>query len=267
MCQGGSAPTPPTSGTVTLQSKSNNKFVDGGNIPKATADASSAGKYQIIWIPGGYNIKSISTGNYLTGANGGTVSAGTVNPQGWESFRFEQNGDYWAILASSNKRYVTLQSDNTFTTTSQTVSDATLFKLNSGGSTPTSAPVAFKGGNYTITASNGQFVHQGKSDVGYRLDVSNTKTVFQINANSNGYTFKSLDNSQYVTADNAGASPLTANRGSASGWETFNLKNVNGNVWMVQALANKKLVTAQSDNTLLADDANTSKSQWTFNLV
>jgi hypothetical protein len=50
----------------------------------------------------------------------------------------------------------------------------------------------------------------------------------------------------YVTADNAGASPLIANRTAIGTWETFQLiRNSNGTVSLL-ALANTMYVTAEN---------------------
>ncbi|MCW2882635.1 MAG: carbohydrate binding family 6, partial [Sphaerisporangium sp.] len=55
---------------------------------------------------------------------------------------------------------------------------------------------------------------------------------------------KARSNGQYVTAENAGAQPLIANRTAVGGWETFQLiKNPDGTV-SLKAQANGKYVCA-----------------------
>lgn len=70
-------------------------------------------------------------------------------------------------------------------------------------------------------------------------------------------TLQSLINSQYVCADNVGASPLIANRTIAGQWETFTVVNAgNGNI-AFKALANNKYVDAANSGSspLIADSA------------
>jgi predicted chitinase len=55
---------------------------------------------------------------------------------------------------------------------------------------------------------------------------------------------KSAFNNQFVSADNQGASPLVANRGTAQEWETFNVINNSDGTISFQAVANNKYVTA-----------------------
>jgi hypothetical protein len=55
---------------------------------------------------------------------------------------------------------------------------------------------------------------------------------------------KSAFNNQFVCADNQGASPLVANRGTAQEWETFNVINNSDRTISFQAVANNKYVTA-----------------------
>jgi hypothetical protein len=59
-------------------------------------------------------------------------------------------------------------------------------------------------------------------------------------------SFRAHANGQYVSADNAGASPLIANRAAIGGWEQFDeLDQGNGNV-AFRAHANNKYVTAEN---------------------
>jgi hypothetical protein len=49
-----------------------------------------------------------------------------------------------------------------------------------------------------------------------------------------------------VTADNAGASPLIANRTAVGQWETFQLINNSNGTVSLRALANNMIVTADN---------------------
>jgi hypothetical protein len=53
-------------------------------------------------------------------------------------------------------------------------------------------------------------------------------------------------NSMYVTADNAGASPLIANRTAIGTWETFQLIQNPGGTVSLLALADNRYVTADN---------------------
>ena len=81
-------------------------------------------------------------------------------------------------------------------------------------------------------------------------------------------TLQSLINSQYVCADNAGASPLIANRTVAGQWETYTVVTAgNGNI-ALRALANGKYVdAANSGNNPLIADSTTIDTAETFKEV
>ena len=57
-------------------------------------------------------------------------------------------------------------------------------------------------------------------------------------------SFRARANSLYVTADNAGASPLIANRAAIGGWEQFDLLDAGGGNIALRAHANNLIVTA-----------------------
>jgi beta-glucosidase len=72
-------------------------------------------------------------------------------------------------------------------------------------------------------------------------------------------------NSQYVTAENAGASPLIANRGAIGPWEQFDEVDQAGGAVALRSHANAKYVTAGS-SPLIADAASAGTAQ-IFDLV
>ncbi|MYS19392.1 hypothetical protein GA0115240_10782 [Streptomyces sp. DvalAA-14] len=59
-------------------------------------------------------------------------------------------------------------------------------------------------------------------------------------------SLRALANSEYVTADNAGASPLIANRATAQAWEQFDLLDAGGGNVALRAHANNLIVTADN---------------------
>ncbi|NJP47928.1 DUF7910 domain-containing protein [Actinacidiphila epipremni] len=81
-------------------------------------------------------------------------------------------------------------------------------------------------------------------------------------------SFRSRANSQYVTADDAGASPLIANRAAVGGWEQFDLIDAGGGNVNLRAHANNQFVCADNAGAspLIANRA--AAGQWeTFQLV
>jgi beta-glucosidase len=81
-------------------------------------------------------------------------------------------------------------------------------------------------------------------------------------------SFRSHANSQYVTADNAGASPLIANRTSIGVWEQFDEVSVGGGDIALRAHADNEYVTADNAGAspLIADRAGAGAWE-TFQLV
>jgi hypothetical protein len=75
-------------------------------------------------------------------------------------------------------------------------------------------------------------------------------------------------NSEYVTADNAGASPLIANRTAVGPWEQFDLLDQGGGTIALRAHANGLIVTADNAGTSPLIANRTAVGQWeTFQLV
>jgi beta-glucosidase len=72
-------------------------------------------------------------------------------------------------------------------------------------------------------------------------------------------------NSQYVTADNAGAAPLIANRGAIGPWEQFDEVDQGGGAVALRSHANNQYVTA-GGSPLIANATSAGAAQ-TFNLV
>jgi hypothetical protein len=57
---------------------------------------------------------------------------------------------------------------------------------------------------------------------------------------------RAMANGKYVTAENAGASPLIANRTQIGAWETFKWLSLGGNDFALRSPANGRLVCAES---------------------
>jgi hypothetical protein len=81
-------------------------------------------------------------------------------------------------------------------------------------------------------------------------------------------SLRSLANNQIVTADNAGASPLIANRTAVGAWETFDLVTVGTNTVALRAHANNQIVTADNAGASPLIANRTTIGTWeTFQLV
>jgi len=72
-------------------------------------------------------------------------------------------------------------------------------------------------------------------------------TLFAFSAISGGYSIKVQSTGLFVTADNAGASPLIGNRDSTSTWETF-LFAKSGSYFVIESLINSQYVAVQAQN-------------------
>jgi hypothetical protein len=64
---------------------------------------------------------------------------------------------------------------------------------------------------------------------------------------------KAQVNDQFVSADNAGADPLIANRPAAGPWEQFLVMDAGSGTIALQALANNQYVTASASASLIAN--------------
>jgi hypothetical protein len=81
-------------------------------------------------------------------------------------------------------------------------------------------------------------------------------------------SFRARANSQYVTADNAGASPLIANRTSIGAWESFDMVDAGSGNVALRAHANSQYVTADNAGASSLIANRTAVGQWeTFQLV
>jgi hypothetical protein len=81
-------------------------------------------------------------------------------------------------------------------------------------------------------------------------------------------SFRARANSQYVTADNGGASPLIANRTSIGPWEQFDMMDLGGGNVSLRAHANNQYVCADNAGASPLIANRPSAGQWeTFQLV
>ena len=125
----------------------------------------------------------------------------------------------------------------------------------------------FSGPSWTFTADNPNLGNTGGNDAISSLRITTTgggtppppSTVISLRAHANN---------MYVTADNAGASPLIANRTAIGPWESFDVLDAgNGNI-ALRAHANNLIVTAENAGASALIANRTSIGGWeTFQLV
>jgi hypothetical protein len=81
-------------------------------------------------------------------------------------------------------------------------------------------------------------------------------------------SFRARANSEYVTADNAGASPLIANRTAVGAWESFDMLDAGSGNVSLRAHANSQYVTADNAGASALIANRTAVGPWeTFQLV
>jgi hypothetical protein len=95
-----------------------------------------------------------------------------------------------------------------------------------------------------------------------------TATTLPANSTLSVVSFKSMANNMYVTADNAGASPLIANRTAIGTWETFDLLDAGNGYIALRAHANGDIVTADNAGASPLIANRTTVGQWeTFKII
>jgi hypothetical protein len=110
-----------------------------------------------------------------------------------------------------------------------------------------------------LPAPTGSATITGNSVTGLKPGTSaylNNSTGFSATVNNNSWqgtttpsgvvSLRAHANNEYVTADNAGASPLIANRTTVGAWESFDLVNNTDGSISLRAHANNEYVTAEN---------------------
>jgi hypothetical protein len=190
-----------------------------------------------------------------TDAPGVIVENGADIAGGGEDIGYIQDGDWWSIqpAAVANISAIRLR------TASQTAGGVAEVRWNSPtGRLLGSATVPGTGGwqsytDVTVTLNSPPtgsgtlyFVARDPAGApGYLFNVNwmdfiargDTLKVVSLWAHANG---------QFVTAENAGASPLIANRGAVGLWETFDEVDAGGGMVALRAHANGQFVTAEN---------------------
>jgi hypothetical protein len=183
------------------------------------------------------------------------VSRGTVGTvaiaagaSGSITMRSPWPGQNVTVVNGSGATVVSPQSNATFSIPAQSGQS---YLVEPTGSPTTSLPFASVTGTPATAAR-----HLGTAGIG--LDGGTGGTTQAISLRSHA-------NSQYVCADNAGASPLIANRTAIGPWETFDLLDEgNGNV-ALRSHANNQIVTAGAGS-LIAGGSTVGTAE-TFQLI
>lgn len=108
--------------------------------------------------------------------------------------------------------------------------------------------------NQTNSAKTFKIVSEGKQILG-TLPAKTVGTYIWTRGDGGGTSgppigstivLRAMANNQYVSADNAGASPLIANRAIIGTWEQFQITDAGGGFIALRALANNKYVSAEN---------------------
>lgn len=253
-----------------LQSKSNGLYVtlnSAGNLVATATSTSAATIFNYATVTGGYSIQARSNNQFVTAENGGgsPLAANRQTVSGWETFLIAQTSGYFAITATANNKYVAVQTTNAnlliaTVATGGTVPDIALYSIVAPASSPAptaSINVATATQVKLFSKSLGAFI---TVDGAYFLSATSSgtalATTFAVATTSSGTTLQNTLSSQYVSADNAGATPLVANRPTAAGWESFTFVPQSGSTYSILAAANNQLVSVQSNGQLIPNVAN-----------
>lgn len=128
---------------------------------------------------------------------------------------------------------------------------------------------AFDGPSWTFTSDNPNLANTGNDNT-----ISSFKIIQGGGGGGSGapigqtIAFKAVVNGQFVTAENAGAGALIANRAAAGSWEQFAIVDAGGGAVALRATINNRYVTASSSASLIADATaigNAQKFNWIVN--
>jgi hypothetical protein len=153
------------------------------------------------------------------------ISSGSNSPI---AMRSPWPGQSVTVVDGTGATVVAAQSNATFTIPAQT-GRSYLVELTS--SPTTSLPFAAVTGTAATAAR-----HLGSASIGLDRPTGQGSVI----------SLRAHANNQYVTADNAGASPLIANRTAIGPWEQFDLLDAGGGNIALRAHANNMIVTAEN---------------------
>jgi hypothetical protein len=191
-------------------------------------------------------ILSRFTQEYVSAENAGASSLvpnrTIVGP--WETFQFVNlgNGNV-AIKSLINGRYVTGGDPNTPLIANRT----------SVGAWETFQWISLPGGDFALKASTGYYVgvfYGVLFPAAYAIGPWQTfhwqPTAVPTAATTAPVSLKARANDHYVTAENAGTSPLIANRTAVGLWEEFRLVDLGGGNVAIRSLVSNSFVTAEN---------------------
>jgi hypothetical protein len=218
-----------------------------------------------------------SNNQYVSADNAGAnpLIANRGAPSTWETFIFYHQGAYWAIESFINSEFVALQASNgeqlvASITPSGVIPDVALFSIIPALS---SVDITKASQVKLVSASTLNYITTD-GDTLVATGTSQSAVTFNVAAQPGGYSLQNAANSFYTSAENAGASPLVANRGAASTWETFAFvaqpgnciilifgiviiyRIITGSVYAIIATINNEAVAVQSNNLLVANVPN-----------
>jgi YVTN family beta-propeller protein len=241
-----------------------------------------------------------SNDRYVTAENGGAqpLIANRAGIGPWETFDvFDMDGTHVALRSHANNKFVTVGSTLVaaagdisgaalFTPTSNSDGTESLLSVSNSryvsGNDGTSALTADRTSagpwelfrevlpphvsNYLKSLANGRYVttpgSAGPLIASDAAGITNSETYDMVGAGDGYIALFAHADSEFVSADNGGNSPLIANRTVIGQWERFKVIDNGDHTFSLQALANGRYVTAENggDSPLIAN--RTAIGQW-----
>lgn len=215
-----------------------------------------------------FSIKAVANNQYVSADNYGNdpLLANRTSVQNWEKFKVVQNSDNTiSLLSRANQKYVKVDLNNgakLVASSSQIQGWEKFERVDLGNGTFGLRSLA--NGLYVSTDLN----QSTPQLVANRNSVGGAWEAFiftQEEGNNNTTLWRSIQagaNSQYVSADNYGSSPLAANRQTVGDWELFRvIENRDGTISLLSK-ANYKYVQADGNNNSRLIASANSISQW-----
>jgi len=193
--------------------------------------------------------------------------AGTCTPPAWTSRCAKMTFDNGLLSIKQ-----TCAANGTTTFGARQAAPGAVFTLQTDGNLVIYPTAAHTGTPIWASATNGHpgdvlFLRDDGNLVIYGTDGA---LLWQSNTNNylDGTALHARANNQYVSADNAGASPLIANRATAGVWETFDKIDLGGGNIALRSHANGLFVTADNAGASPLIANRTTVGQWeTFHVV
>jgi endo-1,3(4)-beta-glucanase len=241
-----------------------------------SSNSSTAVAYQLSFAPNGGTIRAVNTNQYVTADITGAlpIAAARASADAWEVFvirpKVGGSGTY-TLLAASNKKYVVVDSSGALVNSAATEGAGSGFRLISAGNTVQSQGTLPASGTLRHDAT-GRYIGINTPLTDPWLHTVNGAgtpwnfVTLTVQDGQQIYGIQEVDNTLYVTSDDAGNDQLRAFREVAMAWEYFLFEPVGGCKWNLRMTVNGKLVGVRADGSLYADQS-TQSAATVFSVV